>query len=118
MKAKFTIAALVLALAGAGTAFACGGPGGPDMAQKHEKMLEQLDQKLDLTDEQAARVKAVFDAAQQKHQAVHDETQKALGGILSPEQMQKFEQLHQERMEKMREHHKGKRGDGPADAAP
>lgn len=109
---KFTVAILALALAGAGTAaFACGGPGGPDMAKKHEKMLDRLDDKLDLSDAQEQQVKAVFESAHQKHQAVHDETRKALAGILTQEQLQKFDQMRDERHDKKRRDRKD--GDTP-----
>lgn len=101
---KFTVAILAIALAGAGTAaVACGGPGGPDMAKKHEKMLDRLDERLDLTDAQEAKVKEAFDAAGKKHQAVHDETHNAIAGILTKEQLQKFEQMREERMDKRRD---------------
>lgn len=108
---KFTVAILTLALAGAGTAaIACGGPGGPDMAKKHEKMLDRLDDRLELTDAQEDQVETLFKAAHQKHQAVHDETHKAIAGILTPEQLQKFEQMREERMDKRRDR---KDGDTP-----
>lgn len=119
---KFTVAILTLALAGAGAAaFACGGPGGPggpDMAKKHEKMLDRLDDQLDLTDEQEAKVKDVFDAAGKKHQAIHAETHKAVAGILTSEQLQKFDQMQEERKDRKDGSRKGKRDGGNADAAP
>ncbi len=113
---KFTVAILTLALAGAGTAaYACGGPGGPDMAKKHEKMLDRLDDRLDLTDAQEDQVEALFAAAHKKHQAIHDETHKAIAGILTQEQLQKFEQMHEERMDKK---HRGQKDKAAGDDTP
>jgi Spy/CpxP family protein refolding chaperone len=95
---KFTIAALVLALAGFGAAaMACDGPKG-HKGKGPEQRLERMSEHLDLTPEQREQVKQAFEANKAKHEgareAMHADMKASLAKILSQEQMAKFDEMH------------------------
>lgn len=110
------LAALALAATQAGLAQPPGGPppgGSP---------VERMAQDLNLTDAQKAKVQQIFDAERPKRAALREELQnltpeqrrakftameqdltQKLSTVLTPEQLSKYKQLQQERMQRMRE---------------
>lgn len=63
----------------------------------HERMMEHMNKELNLTDEQRARVEAVFKEQHAKYQALHEETKTKLDAILNDEQKAKMEEMKAER---------------------
>jgi Spy/CpxP family protein refolding chaperone len=89
-------------------------PGGPP--------IERLAQDLNLTDAQKSKVKAIFDeertkrdaaraelkdatpdARRAKMQSLQEDLMQKLGGVLTPEQMQKFKDMQQQRRQQMQQ---------------
>lgn len=62
-----------------------------------ERRMERLDERLGLTEEQKPKVEAILREQREKIQAVRQETRKRLKEVLTPEQLEKFERLHEER---------------------
>lgn len=63
----------------------------------YSRMIDRLDSKLDLSDEQRSEVEAVFKEQHSKHKALRAEAHDKLKGILNAEQQEKLEQLKAER---------------------
>jgi Spy/CpxP family protein refolding chaperone len=59
---------------------------------------------LNLTDDQKAKLKPIFQDAMTKHRAVRDETDTKIKGVLTAEQYKKFEENRAERREQRKEH--------------
>ncbi len=77
-----------------------------------EKRMQRLAKKLDLSEEQITQVNAVFESQQatredirQQMKALHEDTRNQLSGILTPEQQEKFDQMHQRKKGKRQKHH-------------
>ena len=76
----------------------------------HSKMgggkdrMEMMDKKLDLTDDQKAKIKALRESFRDEMKAMHEKHQAAVSAILSPDQKAKFD--------KMKDKMKDKRKDG------
>ena len=88
---------------------------GPSSAESH---LQMLSEKLNLTEDQKAKVKPIFqDQAQQlkavsddpsltpeqkatKKKAIHEATHDQINAVLRPEQQEKFKEMKREGMEK------------------
>ena len=58
--------------------------------------IERMTDELGLNADQAAKVAAIFNDQKAKLKAVHEETRIRLQGILTPEQMTKLDELHQQ----------------------
>ena len=96
--------------------------------ERAEKATLRMKAKLNLSEEQAAQVKAVFIKRSATEQSNREElkkqreaTDKELSGILSPEQMDKYMQMKEERRNKMMEKRKAMHSPGvptpqPADS--
>jgi Spy/CpxP family protein refolding chaperone len=108
----------------------------PALAQEHgvrrghdpEKRIEMLQEKLDLTEEQVAQVRAIFSEQGEKlralkesedregFRALHEETHSRLVALLDEAQRQKLEELRERHEEHRREHggegHPGRHDDG------
>jgi hypothetical protein len=73
----------------------------PDVTQ-----AEHICKKLDIAPEQKEKVMAIFQTQREKIQAVRDETRTSLQGVLTPEQMAKFDVMR----EKHQQAHKARMG--------
>lgn len=124
---------LMFSLAGAGTAWACGG--------KHkkfdvEKRVEKMTEKLDLTQQQVPQVRSIMQEKQQAMKSLHDQAKTMRGegadretiksslkndrmaiyertkgqmqSVLTAEQFAKFESMKKQRKEKMKKRYKDK----------
>ncbi len=94
------LAALSLTLAPAIHAFEDGDNpdgGGP------EKKIERLKEKLGLNDDQATKLKDLFEAEKVKRDAARKESHDKIAAILTPEQTAKFDEIMKELKEKMKE---------------
>lgn len=64
----------------------------------------RLDEQLDLTEEQKPKVEAILKEQREKIRAVRKETRKRLKEVLTPEQIEKFERLGEEKRERWRQY--------------
>ena len=104
--------------------------GGPRMgAMNPESRLKMLTEKLNLTEEQQAKLKPILEDESQQMKALHDDTSLApadkqakmkelrdsstdkINAVLTPDQQAKWKQMKQEMMEK----HKEMKGQSPMD---
>ena len=80
-------------------------------SEKAGKHFDKLSGKLDLKEEQVDIVKGIveeqhqkrreiFSAMKEQMKGLHNETREKLGTVLTAEQLQKFEAMHADRMEK------------------
>lgn len=97
---KMVLVTLVGTLALAGNVHAYGGPGGGEPGKQFERMAA----KLDLTEEQKSEVAQVFADHREKMIQLRDETQARLDAILTEEQRETLNEMHEKRRDKMREH--------------
>ena len=144
MSRKFSIAVLLLvfaaglmivgqtshALQAAPAAQEHGAMGGPAMgAMTPESRLKMLTEKLNLTEDQQAKVKPILEDEAKQKKALHDDTSLApadqqakmkelhesstekINAVLTPDQQAKWKQMKQEMMEK----HKEMKGQGQTD---
>lgn len=72
--------------------------------------MEQMTKKLELSEEQAAQVKSIFDskkdqrdAIHQQLKALHQQTNSEIANILSPEQLEKFNTFKDKRKDKKKD---------------
>jgi Spy/CpxP family protein refolding chaperone len=83
-------------------------PDGPVPAAEHrgppspERMTEHLKRDLNLSDEQAAKMLAVHKQMAAEKKRMHDQHEKEMQKILTPEQWTKFQSLRKEHMERRR----------------
>lgn len=105
MKKLIIASSLALATAFSGSLLA--GTSGDAYHQRH---LERMSERLDLTPEQQREVGELHREQFEKHKALREETTSRMNEILTEEQREKLEQLRKERSEKMKQHH-GKRGE-------
>ena len=91
-----------------------GGGRGRGAEGKHEKMFEETRRELNLTDEQAAKVKVILDETREEFRALHTEMRPRFDAVrqrararmretLMPEQQTRFDQMMARRDQKMRE---------------
>jgi len=142
MSRKFSIAVVVLAFVAGMTmvgptcramqAAAAGhdhGAMGGSMMMSPEDRLKMLTEKLNLTEDQQAKLKPIIEDQSKQMKAIHDDASLApadrqakmrevhdssiekINAILTPEQQTKWKQMRQEMMEK----HKGMKGQGQMD---
>ena len=74
------------------------GPGG-----KHANRMEKLTKKLDLTDDQKAKLEVIFKEQQAKRKALTEETHERMSEVLTAEQMEKMQEMKKRRQEKRKE---------------
>ena len=75
-----------------------------DKAHWGEKRMERLTEKLSLSDEQAAQIKAIFEASKEKMMALQKETHEQVAAVLTPEQNETYAAMKKEHQEKRKEH--------------
>jgi Spy/CpxP family protein refolding chaperone len=82
---------------------------GDDMQQKHEartqERLQEMKNELNLTDDQATKIKALQESHMAKRKAEREAMQKEMDAILTPEQQEKARKMREERKEKRRARH-------------
>jgi len=82
-----------------------------------EHMVEHLEKKLELSEEQSTQLKAIFQEQGEKMKALHEETQDKMNKVLTPEQQEKLAEMKEKRKERWEERKekwkekKGKRGE-------
>ncbi|MDF1821570.1 MAG: hypothetical protein P1U64_08355 [Alcanivoracaceae bacterium] len=76
---------------------------GPEERGEPGRQFEMMAKKLDLTEEQKASVAQVFADHREKMIALRDETQSRLDAILTEEQRETLNEMHEKRRDKMRE---------------
>jgi len=141
MKTRISTIVAVLTVAGlllSGNAFAeknrvnqnlMGEPGGPPSA---EEKLARMSDALGLDDKQAVELLLVLQDKEEKHQALHEQTQMLMGpeicalmfeteeeilAILTPEQTAQFMQMKEERRARAESRGRKGRGMGPPDCS-
>lgn len=91
-------AVLSFGLAGADFAFAGDhGKGGRMGPPSPEQMVAHMKENLQLTDAQVPQVKQILEQEMAKHEAARKDSRTALEKVLSKEQLQKLDQMHQGR---------------------
>ncbi len=79
---------------------------------RHERMFKRLSQKLELTDEQKQKVKAILDDKHEQIMALHEQTRPKIQALfetsrqeirklLTPAQQQKFDKWHEKMKNRM-----------------
>jgi Spy/CpxP family protein refolding chaperone len=84
------------------------GKKGPD------RKIERLKEKLGLTDDQTAKVRAIFDDTHTKMQALMEQTRTQIKAVLTPEQQAKYDQMKkdwEQKREERKEEHKAQAAD-------
>ena len=66
------------------------GDGGWSGKEKGEKRLEQLKEKLSLSDDQASQIRAIKEQTATEMKAIKEKTHQQIDTILTPEQREKF----------------------------
>lgn len=109
MNKKIITIALALTLPLTVAAFP-GDKGGPEHFDGHRgERVERLAKQLDLSAGQKLKLQDVFKEEHEKREAIRQETQQRMQGVLSPEQMGKFEELKKARHEKWQQHREERR---------
>jgi len=101
MNKKLIVLTLALALPLTVSAMpgeSAGGGGG-----RHGNRLERMAKKLDLTDDQKAKLEVIFKEQYAKHKALKEETRERMSHILSAEQMEKMQEMKKRRQEKRKD---------------
>ena len=86
------------------------GPGADrkSMEEYMDKRMDRMQSHLELSDAQVEEVRGAFKQHHQKMVSLHESMQEQMKDILNPEQQQKFEAMHEERMGMM--YGKGEKG--------
>ena len=78
--------------------------------------LQRMKSELNLTDQQEQEVRKIFEetrpqleALRQQRREIHEKMKERLKGVLTAEQMQKFEQIHEERKAQRKMHRQHQR---------
>lgn len=104
MNKKIVTLAIALALPLTVAAFPGGGGGGRFEGHRAHR-VERLAKKLDLNDEQKVQLEVIFKEQWEKLDAVDRETRARMQGVLSPEQMNKLDELRKRRHEQWQKRH-------------
>ena len=76
-----------------------------DQSQPHQRHLDRLSERLELTPEQKREVGELHAQQYEKRKALREETRTRMNEILDAEQREKLEAMHRERAERMQQHH-------------
>lgn len=86
-----------------------------DHGRFQEHFLEQLDKRLDLTDEQKSQLDTIFTEHRNEMESLRQKTQSKVDAVLTEDQRAHMQELREERREKWKQHmeerkegHKGK----------
>lgn len=83
--------------------------GGNDRKRTPEQMVETLDQKLNLTDEQEKQITALYtdffkqELSREERRTAMQELEKKISALLTDEQKEAYEQMKKERPQRKRE---------------
>lgn len=99
---KKTLIALTLAAIIPAAAYAASDKGGVHMRGAH---VERLAERLELNDEQQAKVRALFEEQRAQHESMREQMRGKMAEVLTPEQLAKMEAMR----DQYREHRKEKR---------
>lgn len=101
-----SIIALALALALPVTVMA--GPGEKGGYEDHHAArLEHMTQELGLSADQKTKLEGVFNDSREKFKAIHEQMKKQIEGILTKEQLAKYQELKKQRHEKWKNQREG-----------
>lgn len=67
-----------------------------------ERKLEHMSKELQLSADQKAKLEAIFNEKHEKFRAIREEAQNRIKGVLSEEQITKWDELKKQRYEKRR----------------
>ena len=102
MNKKLIILAMALALPLTVSAMPGEGAGAGN-GGKHANRLEKMAKKLDLTDDQKAKLEVIFKEQHAKHKALREETRERMSQVLTAEQMEKMQKMKKRRQEKRKD---------------
>lgn len=71
----------------------------------HDRYMDRLTEKLDLTPEQQEQVREIKKEQMEKHREVHEQSQERMNDVLNDEQRQRFEEFHKENRDRMKKMH-------------
>jgi Spy/CpxP family protein refolding chaperone len=107
-KALFALLFIALSL----PAFAEGHDGKHQGPPPPEKIVSHMTSKLDLTDEQASQILQILEskkpqteASREQHRELRQQIRGEISAVLTEQQREKFEAMHQQRMAKRKQHH-------------
>ena len=98
MNKKMIIMAMAIALPLTVSAMPGEGPGSE--GGKHANRLEKMAKTLNLTDDQKAKLEAIFKEQHAKYKALRKETSERMSEVLTAEQMEKMQEGKKRRQEK------------------
>jgi Spy/CpxP family protein refolding chaperone len=86
-------------------------PGDDDHPRRADRM-ERLSQRLDLSEEQRARMEALFEEHRAEREAMRERMRARMAEVLTAEQRTRMEEMREQRRAKWREgrHHRGGHG--------
>lgn len=79
-------------------------PENPGPEWHHGEKIERLSKELDLSADQKTRLEAIFKEQHEKFKALHEERKKLMEGVLTKEQIVKWEALRKQHHEHGRHH--------------
>ncbi|GAB4358059.1 MAG: hypothetical protein Kow0060_11800 [Methylohalobius crimeensis] len=79
------------------------GAGGSKESPRHEKKMERMVETLNLNEAQKGQVETLLKEQWEKHRAVRQETRTRLEAVLTPEQMEKWDEKHKRRFKRSRD---------------
>ncbi|MGJ3255143.1 MAG: hypothetical protein ACFE0K_02360 [Alcanivorax sp.] len=68
-----------------------------------EHMVERLEKKLALSEEQSTQLEIIFQEQGEKMKALHEETQDKMNAVLTPQQQEKLADMKEKRKERWEE---------------
>lgn len=82
-------------------------PDGKSMDEHLDKRLEHMQKRLELNDEQVSELRGVFQEHKEELKTLHESMKADVEEVLTPEQLEKFEHMHEEHKDKRKNEHKG-----------
>jgi hypothetical protein len=70
------------------------------------KMMDNMKKELNLSDDQADRIKAIKEAKKEKVDAAKKEAREQIKAVLNPDQQSRFDKMMERKEEKEKAHHK------------
>lgn len=84
-------------------------------SHKAQRMIEHMDEQLELSDDQRSQIEAVFKEQHEKHKALRSESKSKMAGILNADQQARFEQMKAERKAKWQQKRENCKSDKTAE---
>ncbi len=76
-----------------------------DFAGRHGNRVEFMTKELGLSPDQKTKLEAIFNENKEKFKAMHEEKQKQIEGVLTKDQLAKYEELKKQHREKWQKNH-------------